>query len=109
MNSYYIADKQVFIDNCDLFHQTLGAHYIDLPSGKILISAHFQQTHAGIEKWESLSGVNPLPHPLFAPATPLPPAAVTVLSSLGIVTGHTVMDVIKAASAIHPLFKLRAI
>jgi hypothetical protein len=109
MNIYYIANKQVFLDNNHLFHPTLGAHYIDLPSGNILVSAHFAQTHAGITQWEALNGVQPLPHPLFAAGMALPPAIVTALSSLGIQTGHTIIDVVKAAASIHPLMKMRAI
>jgi hypothetical protein len=107
LNLYYITDALTFADHVNFFHPQLGAHYIDLPGGKILVSAHFPINHASIEMWESHPNVEALPHPVFEGSKPLTAGHVSTLASIGVKPGHTVLDVATRAAAIHPLMKLR--
>jgi hypothetical protein len=134
MNFYYTVDKQTFLDNVHLFCRQLGAHYIDLPDGTILLSANFPQSHYHQDAWESLDGVQALPNPLFAPTQPISDAQQTALTDvltpttdapvqtaqvapaqLSVATtdstpapAPTVLDVATAAAQINPLMKLRS-
>jgi hypothetical protein len=80
LNSYYICDKQAWMDNVDLFHPSLGSHYIDLPNGQILVSANFPDNHYSQDAFESLSGVMSLPHPVFEGTKPLDQTHVDALT-----------------------------
>ena len=108
MNTYYIASKDAFLSHIDWFHPQLGAHYIDLPNGQILVSASFPANHSSIEIWEAKASVQTLPHPVFEGTKKLDPQHIAALASLGITPAHTVIDVAKAAGAISPLLKLRS-
>ena len=108
LNTYYLADLATFNENASRFHPQLGAHYIVLPSGKLLVSAHFPAVHGALESWEVQEGVEGLPHPVFEGTKPIADSHVEQLAHLGIVKGHTVLDVAKAVGGIHPLMKLRS-
>jgi hypothetical protein len=107
LNTYYICTKEAFQAHIGSFHPQLGAHGIDLPDGRILLSAHFPESHHSIETWEAREGVEPLPHPVFEGSAALGDKHVAALAHLGIKKGHTVLDVAKAAAGAHPLMKLR--
>ena len=107
MNSYYIVPKKVHLENIHSFHPVLGSAYVDLNNNKILVSGHFL-THDGIEHWEFLPDVVTLPHPALEGHAPLSDNIVSQLQSLGIESGHTVLDVAEIVSRIHPLMKLRS-
>ena len=108
LNTYYLTDKETWLEHTNVFHPQLGSHYIDLPDGRILISAHFPVTHSSAEVWEDHPRVEKLNHPVFEGTKPLDDKHVAALAHLGIRKGHTVIDVATAAAKIHPLMKLRA-
>jgi hypothetical protein len=107
LNTFYITDRATMEVHKDFFHPQLGFHGIDLPDGRILLSAHFPTNHWNIENWERQPGVEKLPHPIFEGTQPIEDRHVEALSHLGIAKGHTVIDVARVAAAIHPLMKLR--
>ena len=107
MNLYYIADKEKWNSSIDVFHPNLGSHYIDLPDGRILVSCHFPESEASQEHWESLEGVERLPHPTFEASVPIKRSHALALGHLGIKEFDTVLHVARAAAKRHPLMKLR--
>jgi hypothetical protein len=82
MNFYYTTDKQTFLDNIHLFCRQLGAHYIDLPDGTILLSANFPNSHYHQDAWEALPTVQALPSPLFDASTPISADQQTALAAV---------------------------
>ena len=107
LNLYYITDHETFLEHVNFFHPQLGAHFIFLPDGRILVSCNFGPGHSAIEKWEQHPKVEALPHPVFQGTKPLDAKHVAALAHLGIKEGHTVLDVAKAAATEKPLMKLR--
>jgi hypothetical protein len=127
--NYYITTLSAFKTGfaARLFHPVLGAHYINLADGRILLSAHFHENHYSQDAWEAIDGVEPLPNPLFASADPISDAHATALSDVLVTSAvpseskgkqaslnaaipaivPTVSDVAKAAAQVHPLMKLR--
>jgi hypothetical protein len=134
MNKYYITTLVAFqaATAAQLFHPNLGAHYIDLADGRLLLSAHFPESYYQQDAWEAMDGVEPLPDPLLASTEPISGDHATALSDVlattasaapsgamgkqasldaatpAPVTQPTVLDVANAAAQIHPLMKLRS-
>ena len=107
MNLYYLVSKEIWATHTDSFHPSLGSHYIDLPDGRILLSAHFPLNHSSLELWEGKQGVEALPHPVFEGSKKLDKKHVDALQHLGVTAEHTVVDVARIAGAIMPTMKLR--
>jgi hypothetical protein len=124
MRRFYICPRTVIDDKVPgrgfphhrLFHEVLGAHWIDLPGGHILMSTDFN-TEACEETWHQNSQVAHLPHPtregnvsLFDhmqnPEKRFTQAHMDALASIGVSPAHTVWDIHKIASKISPLVKL---
>ena len=106
MNLYYITSIEVWKTHTDSFHPGLGSHYIDLPDGRILLSADFPN-HSSLEIWEQKQGVELLPHPVFEGTKKLDKKHVDALQHLGVTADHTVVDVARIAGAVMPTMKLR--
>jgi hypothetical protein len=98
---FYISTK----DTWKSLSHLMGAHYIDLPNGEILIAAEFN--HAPHEaKFAKHPLVIALPHPGRMETMAKHPKALAALQHLGVKAGHSVMDVSDIVSAIHPLMSL---
>lgn len=130
MTLYYVTDKATFEANVDKFHSKLGAHYIDLSNGQILLAANFPESHFEQDAWESISTVELMPNPLFqatapisdshqtaladvlaAQAAPAAPAGKQMANMAAPATpapNNTVTDVAAAVAQINPLMKLRS-
>ena len=107
MNLYYLTSKEVWSTHTHAFHPSLGSHFIDLPDGRILLSAHFPLNHSSLEIWEAKPGVEPLPHPVFEGTKKLAGKHVDALKHLGVTAEHTVVHVARIAGEIMPTMKLR--
>jgi hypothetical protein len=82
LNTYYIVDRETLVAHKDYFHPQLGNHGIDLPDGRLLVSAHFPDNHSNIELWESHPNVESLPHPIFEGTKPIEDRHVQALAHL---------------------------
>jgi hypothetical protein len=99
---FYISTKDTWKS---LSHLMTGAHYIDLPSGEILVAAEFRDANHG-SKFSNHPLVTPLPHPGRLDTMAKHPKALQALQHLGVKAAHSVMDVSDIVSAIHPLMSL---
>jgi len=102
MKILYIVDKEVWAKNTDILHDS---HWIptDDPK-KILIVASF--SHDGnADTWESLEGIETLPHPFVGAAETIKDEHADILQGMGVKRGHKVADVARAAARISPKFR----
>lgn len=95
MKIFYITTQQEFLNGARHFS---NAHYIDLPSGKILLAAE-HRTLADKSLWESRNTIVALPHPLSGKQVGADVAQ--ELSSIGVKSNHSVWDVAEIAKAVH--------
>ena len=102
---YAICTKEAHerLKNC--FHPQYGSHYIDLPDGRILLMANFND-EAGEVLFTSDDQVETLPDPYFAGNQPLEAKHLSAVAHLGL-EGNTVLHLARAAGKMHPLMKLR--
>jgi hypothetical protein len=103
VRTFHVMDKAEWEK---FIHSFKDSHYIDLPSGKILVGTSFPN-EASEEHFESASKLS-LPHPVWEGNQKLSDEHVAELGHLGLTTNHTVLDVARTAAKIHPLLKLRA-
>jgi hypothetical protein len=104
--TYHLMEKAEWFKHKDLFHPQYGSHYIDLPSGKVLVAATFG-TEASEEHFLATAHKDSLPHPVWEGTQKISASQAGELSHMGITTDHTVLDVARAAAKIHPKLKLR--
>jgi len=104
--TYHIMDKAEWVKHVNLFHPQYGSHYIDLPSGKILMAANFGN-EGSEEDFLTSAQKDSLPHPVWEGTQKISSSQAAELAHLGITTEHTVLDVARAAAKIHPMLKLR--
>lgn len=104
-----------------LFHPTIGSHYIDLPNGMVLMMTSFDHDERCEDLFHSHLAVAILPHPTLEGRKPLKSHvgvsgyrfeqnhldALKEHRDLGITDADTVLDVARKASAIHPEVRFR--
>ena len=111
---FYITQKHVWRTHVDLFHSKTGSHYVDLTNGMVLVSTDFDSDSAE-EKWHSHPEVARLWNSgtergnklsdLLLPTNAhkrFTVAHLAALASIGVTGMHTLADVHKLASALHP-------
>jgi len=100
---YFIVEKEVW----DKFpkEQFSQCHWIETDTaGKVLLVAEFP--HAGAHDfWESIPGVEPLPHLLFGNGLVEDRHVNHLAKSLGAVTGDDILTIARKAGKIHPAFR----
>lgn len=104
-----------------LFHPLIGAHYVDLPNGMILMMTSFDHNERSEDLFHEHPEVAVLPHPTRDGNKPLKahiglPGYKFEQHHLDALTGHrdlsiretdTVLDVARKAAAIHPEVRFR--
>ena len=102
MKTLYIAEKKTWEERNGILFES---HWIETDDPtKILVVASF--SHDGnADTWESLEGVETLPHPFVGAAETIKDEHADILQGMGVKRGHTVMDVARAAAKISPKFK----
>jgi len=114
MRRFYVAPKSIWRAHVDLFHSRIGSHYVDLAGGMVLVSTDFDNP-AAEEKWhlhpevarlwnsttEQSSKLSDLLLPAHA-RKQFTQAHLAALNSIGITGEHTVADVHRIASTLHP-------
>jgi hypothetical protein len=105
VKTFHIMAKDEWRKHIHSFHPQYGSHYIDLPSGKILVATSFA-SEASEEHFDNADKLS-LPHPIWEGNQKLNAGHVAELGHLGITEAHTVLDVARTVSKIHPLMKLR--
>jgi hypothetical protein len=103
--TYHILSKDEWKKFVPTFHPQYGSHYIDLPSGKILVAVAFS-SEASEEHFDSAEKLS-LPHPVWEGNQKLSAEHVAEIGHLGLTTDSTVLDAAKAAAKIHPAMRLR--
>ena len=96
MKTYYIIDKSLLSEAMRHFKEY---HYIDLPSGKVLIGGthHGEAEHRA---WNQLA-VDAFPHLLSRKA--LNSSHISELGYLGVITSDSTFDIVGKLAAVHPL------
>jgi hypothetical protein len=62
MKDYYITDRDTWFAHVNTFCPELGSHYIELPSGDILVAVHFaRKDEANRLRWQDHPKVKTLP------------------------------------------------
>jgi hypothetical protein len=115
--TYHIMSKAEWMRFVHYFHPQYGSHYIDLPSGKILVAVSFMQ-EASEDFFETTAAKNSLPHPVWNGNDTINPEHVEELHHLfegetadekkAAASKATTKDVVARASKIHPLLRMRA-
>lgn len=112
MKQYFITTKEFAEKHAHCFCPKDGSHFIDLPSGEILIAVNFH-SEATEEHWHGMAGPGahePLPHPMWDGNEPIKPHHHDKLKHLGglsTMKAPTVHDVAHHAGQRHPLMRLR--
>lgn len=84
-------------------------HGIELEDGRLLVCVRWKDECEEMH-WSNHPAVHPLPHPILESTVPIEPDHVTILSRrLLVEPGHTVLDVIREVSKIHPLMRLHVL
>jgi len=113
--------EPVMMPTAQIFHPTIGSHYIDLPNGMILMMTSFDHDERCEDLFHSHPEVAILPHPtldgrktlkshLGAPGYRFAQRHLDALAGhreLGIAETDSVLDVARKASAIHPEVRFR--
>jgi hypothetical protein len=113
--TYHIMEKSEWRKYVHYFHPQYGSHYIDLPSGKILVAVTFMQDAS--EDFFETAVKKSLPHPVWNGNETLDEEHVEELHHLfdgataeekkAAASKATTKDVVARASKIHPLMKMR--
>lgn len=119
MKNYYITDKDTWLAHVNTFCPDLGSHYIDLPSGEILVCVAFaRKDEASRLKWEDHSQVKVLPSVQLEADVELddddtdkvkhllPDQAKRGSAAAQPKMKTTIRDVARGAGAMHPLMRL---
>lgn len=115
------SSEPVLVPMAQLFHPIIGSHYIDLPSGMVLMMTSFDHDERCEDLFHGHPEVAILPHPTLDGRKPLKNHlgasgyrfaqrhldALTGHRDLGIVDTDSVLDVARKASAIHPEVRFR--
>jgi hypothetical protein len=114
--TYHVMSKDEWMRFVPYFHPQFGSHYIDLPSGKILVAVTFLQDAS--EDFFETAVKNSLPHPVWNGNDTINAEHVDELHHLfegetpeekkAAASKATTRDVAARASKIHPLMKMRA-
>ena len=111
---FYITTKYVWKTHVDLFHSVTGSHYVDLANGMVLVSTDFDSaraeetwhSHPAVARlWNSTSERTSKLSDLLQPGNAhkqFTAAHLAALASIGVTGDHTVADVHRIASALHP-------
>lgn len=111
----------VMLDVVKLFHPMIGAHYVDLPNGMILMCTSFDHSEAAEDIFHSHPEVAILPHPTLMGNVSLrehigshghrfQPQHLEALkghAAMNVKDSDTVVDLARKASAIHPEVRFR--
>ena len=89
----YILNKDCAVAN----HHKLNHHWLELPDGRVLMSAEFVD-EAHQTSFEKMATVEPV-----AQDEPVSPEHAAVLAHLGVKAGDSLKQVRKSAKKIHPL------
>jgi hypothetical protein len=103
---YVICPKATLMQHRDYFHERHGAHFIDLPDGRVLAVAHFSG-EAGENVFTSDKSVEVLPDPLYESQRELSPEHLAATAHLN-PEGKTIFHLAKAAGRVAPMLKLRS-
>jgi hypothetical protein len=110
MRTYHTMDKAEFLTLTHLFHPQLGAHYIDMPTGRILVATSFANEWNEEEFHTRAKTKKSLPHPVWDGPYVISPAHQVELRHFFTTDDEaknaTVHDVVRKAAAIHPLMRL---
>ena len=108
--TFHTMDKAEWLTLTALFHSRHSSHYIDLPNGRILLSAVFADEGSEEEFSLRAKSLQSLPHPVFSGNDKIAAGHVEELHHLFTskeeAKGATVRDVVKKAAAVHPLMRL---
>lgn len=113
--------KPVTVPMTQLFHPTIGSHYIDLPDGLVLMMTSFDHDERSEDIFHAHPDVAILPHPTVEGNKPLKNHvgaqgyrfsqrhldALKQHRNLGIAETDTVLDVARKASVLHPEVRFR--
>jgi hypothetical protein len=115
--TFHIMAKDEWRKYINYFHPMYGSHYIDLPSGKILVAVSFMQ-EASEDYFEANAVRNSLPHPVWNGNDTINAEHVEELHDLfegatieekkAAASKATKKDVAARASKIHPLLRMRS-
>ena len=115
------SSEPVLVSMLQLFHPIIGAHYIDLPHGMVLMMTSFDHDERCEDLFHAHPAVAILPHPASDGRKPLKHHvaasgyrfdqrhldALTTHRELGILETDSVLEVARKASAIHPEVRFR--
>ena len=115
------SSEPLLVPMTQLFHPSIGSHYIDLPNAMVLLVTSFDHD----ERCEDLFHAHPevaiLPHPTLDGRKPLKAHvdspgykfaqhhfdSLKAHASLGVTDSDSVLDLARKASAIHPEVRFR--
>ena len=115
------SSEPVLVPMTQLFHPTIGSHYIDLPDGMVLMMTSFDHDERCEDLFHGHPEVAILPHPTLDGRKPLKnhlgtPGyrfaqrhldALAGHRELGVADTDSVLDVARKASGIHPEVRFR--
>ena len=115
------SSEPVLLPMAQLFHPTIGSHYIDLPNGMVLMMTSFDHDERSEDLFHAHPEVAILPHPSIDGHKPLKSHVgapgykfsqhhldcLTQHPALAIAETDTVLDVARKASAVHPEVRFR--
>jgi hypothetical protein len=114
---YSIMEKDEWRRFVHHFHPQFGSHYIDLPSGQILVGYSFQQEASEDHFFSTAKGLH-LPHAVWHGNDPIGPEVAehvhhlfdgeTTEEKKAAASKATTKDIAARASKIHPLLRMRA-
>jgi len=96
MSDFYICELNDVVGHAQQFKDT---HYIDLPDGRVLVSANFHSENF-MERWAAQPHVEKVAHDDEAASAHCAEA----LKHLGVKTDHTKTEVRKLVRKVHRLF-----
>jgi hypothetical protein len=96
MSDFYICEKNDVLGHQQQFKDS---HYVDLPDGRILVSANFHSEHF-MGRWSAQPHVEKITHDDEAVTSDQS----KTLKHLGIKPGHTKTEVRKLVKKVHRLF-----
>ena len=113
--------EPVMVPMAQLFHPTIGSHYIDLPNGMVLMMTSFDHDERCEDLFHGHPAVAILPHPTIEGRKTLKSHigaagyrfeqhhldALKEHRDLGITDADSVLDVARKASVIHPEVRFR--
>lgn len=97
---FYIAPRQLVLDNCHRLPSGLHMVHADEDAGTVVVKINMKDEITE-EWWCSQPGVEPLPHPIIDHGKPVKDEHADKLKKFGVKKGHTIHDVIEKIAAHH--------